>query len=299
LQHALLVVNPNSRNGQAKELDDAIQLLQAAGIAVNVYISESESQMLAKISAYRQKNGIVIVAGGDGTISAALQPIYTSQQTLAILPMGTANDLARSLGIPQDISAAAQVIINAKRERINLAKVNDKLFVNVAHIGLGVDVTHELTPDTKKYFGVLAYLGAFFSAIKRNRSFKVEIAAEGWSYNTKAIHLAVGSSRYYGGGNIVDEQSTVLDGQLNLFCIKAQPWWQLLLLGPSIRNGKLNSAERVICKTAQEFHIRTTKPLQVEADGEFKTNTPVTLVVMPRAIEVIAGDIPPLNENNV
>jgi diacylglycerol kinase (ATP) len=299
LQHALLVVNPNSRNGQAAELEDAIQLLQASGIALDVYISQSESQMLAKISAYRQKDGIVIVAGGDGTISAALHSIYTTQQILAILPMGTANDLARSLGIPQDISAAAQVIVNAKRERINLAKVNNKLFINVAHIGLGVDVTHELTPDTKKYFGVLAYLGAFFSAIKRNRSFKVEIAAEGWNYHTKAIHLAVGSSRYYGGGNIVDEQSTIQDGQLNLFCIKAQPWWRLLLLGPSLRNGKLRSTQRVICKTAQAFDIRTTKPLQVEADGEFKTSTPATFAVMPRAIEVIAGDIPLPHENNV
>ncbi|MAD76395.1 MAG: diacylglycerol kinase [Rheinheimera sp.] len=299
MQHALLIVNPHSRNGQAKELEVAIELLRASGIELTVYISESESQMLAKIADYQQQNGIVIIAGGDGTISSALHSIYSNQRTLAILPLGTANDLARSLGVPQELAGAAQVIINAKRERINLAKVNDKLFINVAHIGLGVDVTHELTPDKKKYFGVFAYLGALFRAIKRNRSFSVNIETEGWSYSAKAIHLAVGSSRYYGGGNIVDNESTLLDEQLNLFCIKAQPWWQLLLLGPSLRTGKLKKAERVVCRTAKEFRIRTSKPIHVEADGEFKTKTPATLVVLPQAIEVIAGDIPMPNTNKV
>lgn len=291
MQHALLIVNPKSRNGQAEELEEVIQLLRASGFEIQVCISESESQMVAQIANYQHDEGIVIVAGGDGTISSALQPVYTHQRTLAILPLGTANDLARSLGVPQALSGAAQVIINAKRERINLAKVNDKLFVNVAHIGLGVDVTHELTPETKKYLGVFAYLGAFFNAIKRNRSFTANITADDWQCSVKVIHLAVGNGRFYGGGNIVDDASTLLDGQLNVFWIKPQPWWQLLLLGPVLRSGKLRAAERVVCKTATKISIHTTRPIELEADGEFKTKTPATFTVIPKAIEVIAGTI--------
>lgn len=299
MQHALLIVNPHSRSGHAEELDEAVGLLNAAGIEVLVCLSESHAQMVAEIERYQHKEGIVIVAGGDGTISSALSSVYQQQRTLAILPLGTANDFARSLGIPQDLLAATKVIIAGKRERINLATVNNKYFVNVAHIGLGVEVTHELSAESKKHFGVLAYLGALISAFKRNRSFRVEIKADGWECSVRAIHLAVGNGRFYGGGNIVDEASTLLDGQLHLFCIKPQRWWQLLLLGRSLRTGNLRTANRVICRTASNIRIKTTKPIELDADGEYKTNTPAVFTVIPKAIEVIAGTLPLPTTNKV
>jgi diacylglycerol kinase (ATP) len=299
VRHALLIVNPNSRNGQAAELDEAIALLKASDFEVSVQLTESHADMLAKIAGYPHKDGIVIIAGGDGTISSALASVKKHQRTLAILPLGTANDFARSLGISQDILTATETIIAGKRQRINLATVNDNYFVNVAHIGLGVDVTHELTPQTKKYFGVFAYLGAFFSAIKRNRSFKLAIKADDWCCSVKAIHLAVGNGRYYGGGNVVNDAATILDGKLSLFCIKPQRWWQLLLLGPSLRNGHLRTAERVICKTARKISINTTRPIELYADGEYKTKTPAEFAVIPEAIEVIVATIPQPTTNKV
>ncbi len=206
--------------------------------------------------------------------------------------MGTANDLARSLGVPEDLLAAAQVIIDDRREYISLGKVNEHYFINVAHIGLGVDVTNELTAESKKYFGVFAYLGAFLSVIKRNKSFKVHIKADDWQCSTKAIHLAIGNGRFYGGGNIVDQRSTLLDGQLNLFFIKQQRWWQLLLLGPSLRNGVLHKTDRIVRRTSEKFSIQTSRPKALEADGEFKTKTPAEFAVIPKAIEAIVGDMP-------
>jgi diacylglycerol kinase (ATP) len=292
LQHALLLVNPRSRSGQSEALDNAVQMLEESNIQVTLRESESEAHMVSQIEAYDRGEGFIIIAGGDGTISSALKSIYEYQRTLAIFPLGTANDLARSIGVPQDLLEAAKIIINGKRERINLGRVNDQYFVNVAHIGLGVDVTHELTPESKKYFGVFAYLAAFVKAIKRNRSFRVRIKDNGWSCSVRAIHLAVGSGRFYGGGNIVSEESTVLDGQLNLFCIKAQPWWQLLLLGFRLRNGTVQMGERVVCRTAQKFSIQTSKPREIEADGEVKASTSAEFEVLPEAIEMIVGDIP-------
>ena len=290
--HALLIVNPQSRSGESAALEDATDVLRSSGMEVEVLVSKSAAQMASSIANYDHKDGVVIVAGGDGTISSALESVYKKQQTLAILPMGTANDLARSLGVPQDIHAAAEVIVAGKRERISLAKVNNKYFVNVAHIGLGVDVTKKLTAESKKYFGVFAYLGAFINAIKQNKSFKVEIKADSWHCSVRAIHLAVGNGRYYGGGNIVEQDSTLLDGQLNLFCLKPQRWWQLLLLGANLRSGNLRTSERVICKTAKKISMTSTKPKQLQADGEFKTKTPAHFEVIPQAIEVIVGDMP-------
>lgn len=297
MQHALLVINPKSRNGHSEELTEAIDLLRNSGIEVEVCVTESPSHMASCIENYREKEGVVIVAGGDGTISSALESIYKTEQTLAILPMGTANDLARSLGISHDVVAGAQAIVNDKRERINLAKVNNSYFVNVAHVGLGVEVTRELTSEMKKYFGVFAYLGAFTSVMKRNKSFKVQIEADGWKESVKAIHLAVGNGRYYGGGNVVDDDSTLQDGQLNLFCLKPIRWWRLLLLGVNFRNGNLQKAERVVCKKARKISIKTSRAKHIQADGEFKTDTPANFEVMPKAIEAVVGDMPLPNVN--
>lgn len=293
MQHALLIINPHSRNGQAAVLDEAVQLLQNSGIEVSVCESESESHLVSLIEEYEQEKGIVIIGGGDGTISSALETLYRCQHTLAIFPLGTANDLARSLGVPEDLLAAAQVIVDGKREHISLGRINmEHYFINVAHVGLGVDVTRELTSDSKKFFGVLAYLGAFLSVIKRNKSFRVRIESDGWHCSTKVIHLAVGNGRYYGGGNIVDERSTLLQGQLNLFFIKPKPWWRLLLLGPILRSGTQDSANHIVRKSSDKFSIQTSKAKSLEADGEFKTKTPVEIDVIPNAIHAIVGDLP-------
>ena len=293
MQHALLIINPHSRNGQADALEEAVRFMEVSGIEVSVCESESEAHLVSLIEEYDREDGIVIIGGGDGTISSALEALHTSQRTLAIFPMGTANDFARSIGVPEPLLAAAQVIVDGKREQISLAKINNEhFFINVAHVGLGVDVTRELTSDSKKFFGVFAYLGAFFKAIKRNKSFKVHIKTDDWQISTRAIHLAIGNGRFYGGGNIVDQRSTLLEGKLNLFFIKPQRWRQLLLLGPKLRIGAMDTTDRIVRKASDKFSIQTSRPKSVEADGEFKTTTPVEFEVIPKAIEAIVGDIP-------
>lgn len=153
LQHALLIINPHSRNGQAEALEGAVRLLEDTGIEVSVCESASESHLVSLIEDYDHEDGIVILAGGDGTISAALETLYNCQRTLAIFPMGTANDLARSIGISEDLLAAAQAIVTGKRERISLGQVNKHYFINVAHVGLGVDVTVSSPLRAKSFLG--------------------------------------------------------------------------------------------------------------------------------------------------
>lgn len=292
MQHALLIINPQSRNGQSEAPEAAVRLLEDAGIEVSVHESESKGHMVSLIENYDRDNGVVIIGGGDGTISSALEALYTGQRTLGVFPMGTANDFARSIGVPQNLLAAAQVIIDNRRERISLARVNKQFFINVAHVGLGVDVTSQLTTDRKKHFGVLAYLGAFIRTIRHNKSFSIRIKSDDGESSNRAIHLAIGNGRYYGGGNVIDQKSTLLDGQLNLFFIKPQRWWQLLLLGPRLRNGVLHKTDRIVNKTSEHFSIRTSKPRKLHADGELKTTTPAEFEVIPKAIEAIVGEIP-------
>lgn len=289
-QTALLLVNPKSRQGSDLDLQDGIDLLEKEGVRVILRMTESPEQAEGLIDEYHQDIQLVIIAGGDGTISRLIERIYHHQVLLAVLPMGTANDFARSLNIPLDLQGAFASIAACRRARINLGKANGEYFLNVAHVGLGVKVARSLTAEEKKRWGVLSYLKALMQAFNKTHNFRARIWADGQKYKVRTIQLAVGNGRYYGGGNIIDERSSLFDEKLSLYAVKPQKLWELLLLLPFLRSGKQQRNVRVFCCRGQKIRVETAKAYDVHADGEPLTKMPVDFEVIPRALEVITGE---------
>ncbi|WP_444891731.1 diacylglycerol kinase family protein [Microbulbifer sp. DLAB2-AA] len=128
---------------------------------VEVLHSEGPEKTEAAIRQSQKNLDLVVVGGGDGTTSSTARVLKECQLALAILPMGTANDLARSLGIV-DLEQAFDVIIGNHRQLIDLGVVSGHYFFNVANMGLGVKVTEAQDSELKKLWGVLSYLRAFF-----------------------------------------------------------------------------------------------------------------------------------------
>ncbi|USD20032.1 hypothetical protein MJO52_13190 [Microbulbifer variabilis] len=155
------MVNPKSRNGAEADIDSGLARLRADGIEVEILHSEGPEETEAVIRQSHKNLDLVIVGGGDGTISSTARVLKECQLALAILPLGTANDLARSLGIV-DLEQAFDVIIGNHRQLIDLGVVNGHYFFNVANMGLGVKVTEAQDSEIKKLWGVLSYLRAFF-----------------------------------------------------------------------------------------------------------------------------------------
>ena len=131
----------------------------------------------AWIVEHRREVDLVIIGGGDGTLNAAADALIETGLPLGILPLGTANDLARTLGIPADLVAAGQVIAAGRTHRIDLGRVNGKHFFNVASLGLSVQVARELDADLKRRWGVLGYAFIVWRAIRGRRPFAPGFAA--------------------------------------------------------------------------------------------------------------------------
>ncbi|XQQ05805.1 MAG: diacylglycerol kinase family protein [Leptolyngbya sp. IPPAS B-1204] len=112
-QRALFLVNRRARKGQAK-LAEAIGLLKQAGFELIEELIEPGRSLTEVMQQHRQQVDLVIVGGGDGTLNAAIAGLVDTQLPLGILPLGTANDLARTLNIPTDLAAACQIIANGK-----------------------------------------------------------------------------------------------------------------------------------------------------------------------------------------
>ncbi len=289
---ALLLINPHSRNGADTDIAEGIELLRNAGTDVVIKHLEGSATAEQLIEANHKDIQLVIIGGGDGTINSALPALYRYKLRFAILPMGTANDLARSLGIPPDIDEAFHIIYENQYRKINLGIVNGRYFFNVAHIGLGVKVTKELTPDLKKKWGVFSYLKAIFSAFNNQNKFFVAIKSNGDSYRLRSIQLAVGSGRYYGGGNIINEDSEIDDGLLHLYSLYPQSFWQMLTCAPLLRFGKHKKIRRTFTLASREMEIITAPALEIHADGEHISKTPAQFKVIPQALEAICAADP-------
>lgn len=284
-RRALLLVNQNARRG-SESIDHVVERLASNGVGVTVETFATPSEVSDDIIRRQADFDCVIVAGGDGTVSSAARGIVETGLPLGILPMGTANDLARTLEIPDDLARAADVIAQGVTRRIDLGSVNGHYFFNVASIGLSAELARNLCRDTKKRWGRLGYAIAAFRALASARPFSTWIKNKGETTYVKTLQIAVGNGVHYGGGNVVHHSAEIDDGYLDLYSLEMRSVWKLALMAPSFRAGGHGAWNEVRTARCVEFEIETRKPRPVNADGELVTSTPARFRVHPRAVEV-------------
>jgi YegS/Rv2252/BmrU family lipid kinase len=285
-RQALLLVNRHARQGK-RALSEAIALLNDMGFDLLLESSARHQNLSDTIRRYSDRVDLVIVGGGDGTLNAAVEGLVDTQLPLAILPLGTANDLARTLNLPAALPQACQVIAEGKLQAIDLGWVNGKHFFNVASLGLSVNITRQLNKEIKRRWGVLAYGISAFQALFKFRPFTAEIRINGESQKVRTAQIAVGNGRHYGGGLTVAADAAIDDQRLDLYSLEIQYWWQMLALLPSMRSGTHASWDFVRAMYGQEIEVYTSRPQPINTDGEITTETPAHFRVIPRAISVM------------
>lgn len=282
-RRALLIVNTHSRSGR-ESADAAEGLLEDAGIAVARARTDSREDVSRQIRDRAGAVDLVVVGGGDGTVNAAAPGILDTGLPLGVLPLGTANDLARTLGLPLDLDGAVGVIAAGRTRRIDLGEVNGHPYFNVASLGFGVDLTHALTSDAKKRWGPLGYAVAGLRVLRRLQPFHVDIAVGGTRTRSRTIHLAVGNGRHYGGGMTVSEDAAIDDGRLDVYSLEVESVVKLLMLLPALRSGRTRDWTEIRTLAGQEIQVSTRRHRSVNADGEIVTRTPATFKVLHDAI---------------
>lgn len=285
---ALLLVNRHARHGQ-KRLSEAIHYLEKLGIDLVEESIENPKYLTETIVNYEHQVDLVIIGGGDGTLNAAVDALVDTQLPLGILPLGTANDLARTLGIPNSLPEACKIIAQGEQRRIDLGCVNDKYFFNVASMGLSVKITERLTKEVKRRWGIFAYIATAIQVIWEARPFSVEIRFNGESIRTHTVQIAVGNGRYYGGGMAVVHDATIDDQRLDLYSLEIEHWWQIIPLLPAMRQGRHIDSHRVRALHGQEFEVYTHKPRLINTDGEITAYTPAKFSVIPKAVAVLVS----------
>jgi diacylglycerol kinase (ATP) len=286
-RRALLIVNRGSRFGR-DGVQAAAGVLSEAGIELVEPDCTDVAHLDKLIRRHSATVDCAIIGGGDGTLNAAAPALVETGLPLGILPLGTANDLARTLGLPVDLAGAARVIAAGKTRRIDVGRVNERLFFNVASIGLSVTLTGELTPERKRRWGRLGYVLATIRVLSGARPFSAWITANGETHAVKTVQVAVGNGRYYGAGLTIEERARIDDGKLDLYSLEVSHPWKLALIYPAFRHGRHKRWRDVRTLSSGAIEIRTRKPRRVNTDGEITTTTPARFSVLCDAVAVYA-----------
>ena len=288
-RRVLLIVNRKSRTG-AEQLEAAEACLRAQGLEVIALGVDAPREIPKAIQARASEIHLVALGGGDGTLNVACEAILDARLPFAILPLGTANDLARTLGIPSKLEDACAVAAKGLKYRIDLGRANGKYFFNVASIGLSVAVARSIDSATKRRWGPAGYALTVMSTLGKQRPFRARIRCDGRVLVVHAIQVAVGNGRHYGGGMTVAADAAIDDNLLHLYSISPLSLLRLLLLAPALRTGWQGRFEGVHRLCGTRIDIDTRRPFPVSTDGEVTTQTPVQFEVVPAAIEVM---VPP------
>lgn len=285
-RRALVVVNTRSRRG-GEDFTAFVDELRGAGLDVVALRLTNPAEVDTAIRKHSDAVDLIVVGGGDGTMNAAAEALLAAHLPFGVLPLGTANDLARLLGIPRDPKAAAQVILEDHRRWIDLGRANEKLFFNIATVGLSARLAKAMDAATKRRFGALAY-AVTLARIGLGRPFVATIRTPDEHREVRAIQIAVGNGRYHGGGIVVHEAAEIDDQLLHFYALEPQGIWQLIRKLPWLLRGRHHGSEGVVSLAASAIELTTNRRLSVNTDGELTTHTPVRFQVLPEALEVFA-----------
>lgn len=281
---ALLIANDKSRRGS--EIAPFEAALRAGGLEIRREAVDSPADLAAKIRSVAGRVSCVLLGGGDGTLHAAAPALRDTGLPFGILPLGTANDLARSLDIPDTPEAAAGIVLAGRTRAIDVGVVNGIPYFNVASLGLSVDVTRRLSGIMKRRLGMLAYPIAAALTIVQSRRFSVALQVDGQEILTTTLQVAVGNGKFYGGGNLVDADAEIDDGILNVYSLEPRAWWRLLVMARAFRSGEHHKLREVRSLSCRALTVTTKKPRHVSADGEIVTTTPAEFAILRNAIRV-------------
>lgn len=289
---AALIVNTRSRTGE-RAFFQALDHLQEMHVPLGVTYPIRNPERLPEAVQEVLGDGyeFLILGGGDGTVSSVVDFLADRGTLLGLLPLGTANDFARTLDIPEDIEEACKLIANGKVVDIDLGLAGDNFYVNVASVGLSVEATRALSPWLKKSTGPLAYPVAAIRAFLKHEPFSARLTFPEGDHEPveydRLLQVAVGNGRFYGGGMIVALESGIDDKTLDIYAIDLGRRRDLIGAVRYLKSGDFIKTDGVHNFRTPRVRLETDPDLPVNIDGEVVARTPQDFSVAQNALNVL------------
>jgi len=295
--HAVLIINPTSGISTLAEAvvtpvdheEIIIAALHTYGIEPKVVYTtpEEHGASLAKQAAAEQAE-IVIAAGGDGTIHEVATGLIGTKSALGIIPLGTMNNLARSLNIPEAIEEACAAIVNGEIISVDMGKINEHCFLEVA--GIGLEAALFPAGEEVKSPGVLSTLRGIIDGLRILLAYQPALLRISIDERKRrpyhAIQVTICNSRYYGPKFELVPDAVMDDGLLDVVIYRNFSKLEYIRHAIAIVQGKRLYQPKVIHRRIKSMRINADLPLEIQADGLPHGYTPATVTVLPGALRV-------------
>ena len=291
-KRVLLAVNARARKGQAAR-EQVLKVFRERGHEVTeVQLDASKDGLSKAIVAHKDDVDVVVVGGGDGTLLTAIDGLVETKLPLAVLPLGTFNELARTLGVPSDPDEVAALVDDGVPLPLDVGCVNGKRYFNEASIGLSTRVTRLQTGEVKKRLGMLAIPVTTLRALRFQRPMHLEIESEDGSKRVlRALQLTVANS-YRFGGVVENPEASLEDGQLWLYSIDVRGFWHTIGLLAAIALRRFQHAPDVTAVRGKRFIVRSVhgRHHRVFGDSEDLTTLPAEFSIINGGITVLVPE---------
>ncbi len=240
---------------------------------------------------------LILAAGGDGTLHEVATGILRAENltTLGVIPVGTGNDLCRSLGIDDSLEDALQIIEMGRTADIDVGRVTaggeEHLFFNVSSCGFAGEVDKQLEENDKESWRTLSYLKSGISALSTLESFRVDVYSGDEKIGVDALNVVAGNGRYAAAGIPVAPQALLTDGKLDLVLYLGQGLADQIFNSRLILRGEQDQSDTILSLRSEKFAIKFSKPLSINYDGELhdKEVDEVIYAIHSKRLRVIIG----------
>ncbi|WP_426417913.1 diacylglycerol/lipid kinase family protein [Aestuariirhabdus sp. LZHN29] len=286
----LVVLNPAAGRRKRALLDLTLAYLKVRGWSVDLYQTRAAGDAQDYVQSYSGSASIVIAAGGDGTVNEVINGLSARQVplTLAIIPLGTTNVVARELRLPQSAKALASRIHEGSTRLCYWPTVNGRRLAFSLGVGFDAAVVGAVDLAIKKRFGKLAYGWAAIKPLFRWRGRGYRVVADGVEYD--ADSLLVSNGCYYAGRYVIAREMTLQRNAFQVVLIKASSPGSLLAALWSLPFGRLEKNPRVRSVTASHLSVERLNPEErLQLDGDVWGALPVTVSCAAQGMPVICG----------
>ncbi|MCP3762297.1 diacylglycerol kinase [Domibacillus sp. A3M-37] len=291
-KRARIIYNPTSgRELFRKHLPEALEKLEKAGYETSAHATtgEGDATYAARIAAER-KFDVVIAAGGDGTLNEVVNGLAGQEHRpkFGVIPMGTTNDFARALHIPRDIQGAIDVITAGETIPVDVGRMNDRYFINIAGGGRLTELTYEVPSKLKTMLGQLAYYLKGIEMLPSIKPTDVRIEYDDHVFEGESLLFLIGLTNSVGGFEKLAPDSSVNDGLFTLIILKKTNLAEFIrIAGLALRGDHLNDPH-VIYTKARRIHVQSSHPMLINLDGELGGEIPADFENLYRHIDVFA-----------
>lgn len=277
-----------SRHG-AQAVAEVTGLLAQRGVRVAAsHVVKDRDALRKRVKRLvKEGNKLIVVCGGDGAQTTACGVMAHSDSVLAVIPGGTGNSFAQTLGVPhENIADAVDVIVNGRCEKIDLGHVNKRYFANFSTIGLTAEVGAHTPHWLKQVFGAFAYALGAIGPLITERPFSAKIRTEKRAFKLKTFQIVVASGRYFGDKPLTPDADPT-DGKLAFFTTTGLSHAALVRMYLAVVAGTQTHLPDAMYFNAEKIKIKTRRKLLVSIDGDFGGYTPATFRVARKALNVM------------